>query len=203
MELFVQIAERPANETDDQDTHNSCSGIRSVVIPAGVALLGSGCFSDCKHLRSVDFWAGSVLREIESKMTSEMSSNIPFSGLKDEMNYSRFQFVAGRSTHNSRRLDRRSTSFDVSVHSKNILGVPIQCDIPLYSIVHLILCDLVSARSRQKPSIMSSHVESKRTVARVTKMDSVNAPVTVIAVSKVTVFRGIEKISTGCDLRVC
>jgi hypothetical protein len=77
-------------------------------------------------------------------MAPEMSSNVPFSGLKNEMNYSQFQFAAGRSTHNSRRLGRRSKSFDVSIPSKNILGVPIQCDISLYSIVHSILCDLVS-----------------------------------------------------------
>jgi hypothetical protein len=28
-----------------------------------------------------------------------------------------------------------------------------------------------------------------------------NAPVTIIAVSKVTVFRGIEKMSTGCGFK--
>jgi hypothetical protein len=31
MELFVQIAERPANETDDQNTHN-CTTLRTVPI---------------------------------------------------------------------------------------------------------------------------------------------------------------------------
>jgi hypothetical protein len=31
MELFVQIAERPANETDDQDTHNGTT-LRTVPI---------------------------------------------------------------------------------------------------------------------------------------------------------------------------